>query len=472
MSKGQTLRHANVRLVEPRLVPPLDPGFRPAVLANRAFQQKLEASGFGVPLVFGLERSDGALSRFETRIFSEEHPQAGSNVVYAERLLKFLLWQRGAWRVHVGGPRDLGQRLAAIYAPDGVRAFDAEFLGGRVYGRPFTIAPCSPEAVPAECEIERAFGRHLAGYRVGFDLGASDLKVSAVVDGTVIYSEEIVWEPAKQTDPGYHYGILMSAIRNAAARMPRVDAVGGSAAGIYADNQTRVASLFRGIAAERFDEIRTMFLQIQDELGVPVQVWNDGDVAALAGSMSLGKNAILGLALGSSEAAGYITRRGNITGWLNELGFCPIDYSPAAAMEAWSGDRGVGSRYLSQQGVFRLAKRAGVEVPGGVPHAEKLKSVQVQLEAGHEGAVQIWQSMGIYLGYALAHYAEFYDLRHVLLLGRCTSGTGGPLILEGANRVLVSEFPAIAAQLELHLPSEENRRVGQAIAAASLPTTV
>ena len=123
-------------------------------------------------------------------------------------------------------------------------------------------------------------------------------------------------------------------------------------------------------------------------------------------------------------------------GWLNELAFAPVDYSPTAAVDEWSGDIGCGSQYFSQQCVFRLAPAAGIQLPGDVTDAEKLAFVQEKLDAGHEGAVKIWQSMGIYLGYALAHYARFYDIRHVLILGRCTSGSGGKLILDGANRVL------------------------------------
>jgi hypothetical protein len=53
-------------------------------------------------------------------------------------------------------------------------------------------------------------------------------------------------------------------------------------------------------------------------------------------------------------------------------------------------------------------------------------------------------------------------------MGRCTSGTGGSLILEGASKVLHHEFPEIAAHVSLQLPDEKNRRIGQSIAAASL----
>ena len=95
--------------------------------------------------------------------------------------------------------------------------------------------------------------------------------------------------------------------------------------------------------------------------------------------------------------------------------------------------------------------------------------VQEKLEAGEARAELIWQSIGYYLGYALAHYADFYDLKHVLLLGRCTSGRGGRLILDGATEVIEDEFPSIAAQLNIQLPDEKSRRIGQAVAAASLP---
>jgi predicted NBD/HSP70 family sugar kinase len=324
--------------------------------------------------------------------------------------------------------------------------------------------------VPAEHELERSLGRHLDGNRIGFDLGASDLKVSAVVEGEPVFSTEIVWEPRDQTDPAYHRGKIMDALRLAASKLPQVDAVGGSSAGVYINNRPMIASLYRGIPKERFDEVRSMFLAIRDELGVPLEIVNDGEVTALAGSMSLEVNRILGIALGSSEAAGYVTATGSITGWLNELAFAPIDYNPQGPVDEWSGDRGVGAQYFSQQCVFRLAPEVGIDIPQGVTNAEQLRFVQDKLEAGDEGAVQIWQSIGVYMGYGIAHYADFYDLEHVLLLGRVTSGRGGDLILEGARQVLEAEFPELAARLTIQLPDEKARRVGQSVAAASLPS--
>jgi len=456
-------------LVTPRTVPPLDPGFRPAALANRAFRAEVAASGQGVSLVLGLERPNGALSRYETRVFAESHPAAAANLFYVERLVKFLLWQRGGWKVYVGGPASIAAHLSRTYSPAGARWYDHRFMGEQIYGHPFTVVTCAADEVPAEHEPERALGRHLDGHRVGFDLGASDLKVSAVVDGEAIFSEEIVWEPRKHSDPAYHYGHIASAIRLAAGKLPRLDAIGGSSAGVLVDNKPMVASLFRGVPDERYGEVRSLFERIAAEFGVPVEVVNDGEVTALAGSMSLEQNAVLGLAMGSSQAAGYVTRQGNITDWLNELAFAPVDYNPDGPVDEWSGDRGVGALYFSQQAVFRLAPRAGISLPADVTDAEKLKAVQGQLEAGHPGARGIWESIGVFLGYGLAHYADFYDLSHVLILGRVTSGSGGPLILEGAQQVLTAEFPELADRLNIQLPDEKSRRVGQSIAAASLP---
>lgn len=463
---------AAMSLVKPRFVPPLDADFRPAVLANRAFAQAVRESGASVPLVFALERANGCISRFEAQVFDENHPSAPANLSYAERLLKFLLWQRGACRVHVGGPASIGHYLQDCYRPGGLRAFDEHFMGENVYERSFEVVQCTADEAPAAHELAQPLGRHLDGCRIGFDLGGSDRKVSAVIDGEVVYSEEVLWEPRKHSDPAYHYEEVMKAIRTAASKLPRVDAIGGSSAGVYIENRAMIASLFRGIPKDRFHEVRDMFLRIGKEMGVPLVVVNDGEVTALAGSMSLEDNGVLGIAMGTSEAGGYVTPEGNITDWLNELAFCPVDYNPKAPVEEWSGDFGVGASYFSQQCVFRLAPKAGIEVPSGILDAERLKFVQEKLESGDPGAVKIWKSMGIYLGYTLAHYADFYALKHVLILGRCTSGAGGTLILDGARDVLDAEFPELARSVLIQLPDEKSRRVGQSIAAASLPSLI
>jgi predicted NBD/HSP70 family sugar kinase len=460
------------RLLEPKIKPPLDENFRPAVSANQNFLKEVADSREGVPLVIGLERSNGHIAHFKSQVFPDEHPRAQANLQYVERIVKFLLWQKGGWKVYIGGPAGIGRYIQECYSPNGKQRFDFNFMQNDVYEKPFSVIACEPEEVPAENEASQPLGRHLEGCRIGFDLGASDRKSSAVIDGQAVYSEEVIWEPKEQIDPEYHYREIMASLSAAAEKMPRVDAVGGSAAGIYIDNRVRIASLFRGIPKEKYERVRNLFLRIRDELGVPLEIVNDGDVTALAGSMSLEDNGVLGIAMGSSEAGGYVDLHGNITGWLNELAFAPVDFNPQAPTDEWSGDRGVGSQYFSQQCVFRLAPKAGINLPAGVPDAEKLVYVQELLAAGHEGAKKIWGSIGCYLGYSLAHYADYYNLKHVLVLGRCTSGIGGKIILEGALEVLRTQFPELAEEVNIQLPDEKSRRVGQAIAAASLPEIV
>ncbi|MCC6298485.1 MAG: ROK family protein [Anaerolineales bacterium] len=454
-------------LMPPLVPPPLDADFRPAVLARRVFQSL--ANSQGERLALGLERNNGEFSRIELKVLPETHPDFRANLGYVERIVKFLLWQRGGYKIYIGGSRQIGEHIRKCYAAEGTRQFDYRFMGDQVYERMFEVIVCDADEVPASNETGKLIGRNLQGCRIGFDLGASDRKASAVVDGTPIFTEEVIWEPKNHSDPQYHYNEIMSALRTAASKLPRVDAIGGSSAGIYIDNRPMVASLFRGVPSERYGEVRDMFLRIRDEMGAPLEVINDGDVTALAGSMSIGENGILGIALGSSLAAGYVDVDGKITGWLNELAFAPIDYNPDAPVDEWSGDRGCGASYFSQQCVFRLAPTAGIEIPGDVTDAEKLKFVQKKLEDGHEGAIKIWQSMGVYLGYGIAHYADFYDIKHILILGRCASGRGGDLLIAGAKKVFEAEFPELLTKIELHLPDEKVRRVGQAVAAASLP---
>lgn len=460
---------SNLHLVKPELHPPLDQDFLPAILFNKTFREELKLSGVGEPIALALERTDGSISRFETKVFPEDHTSSRENYFYIERLVKFLLWQKGGWNLYVGGPKAVGNYIKECYAPNGERAFDYHFMGENVYLREFTVIPCALDEVPAHQEIQRSIGRHLDGCRIGFDLGASDLKVSAVIEGKAIFSREIEWNPREQSDPTYHKEKILSALNMALKELPRLDAIGGSSAGVYIDNRPMIASLFRGIPKDLFDEVRNMFHEIQAEMNVPLEIVNDGEVTALAGSMSLGDNCVLGIAMGSSEAAGYVNAEGNITNWLNELSFAPIDYNPAAPIEEWSGDRGCGANYLSQQSVFRLSAKAGITIPEGLSKAQQLKYVQEMHESGHSGAKKIWQTMAYYAGYAIAHYADFYDLKHILILGRCTSGLGGQVILDGANEVIEIEFPTLAHQIQIHLPDEMSRRVGQSIAAASLP---
>jgi predicted NBD/HSP70 family sugar kinase len=455
-------------LTSPAIVPPLDEDFRPASLFNQNFLELIKTSG-GVPLRLALERADGSISTYSTQVLPSDSAHFTLGLPYVERLVKFLLWQRGGWKVYVGGPPQIGQYIKATYSRGGAREFDALFMGG-VYEHPFTVVVTESEGVPEQKETSIPLGRHLDGCRVGFDLGASDRKVSAVLDGTVVYSEEVSWDPRNASDPDYHYRGIMDSIRRAAEKLPHLDAVGGSAAGVYINDRVRVASLFRGVSKKDFEEkIADMFLRIREELGIPLVVVNDGEVTALAGSMSLGENPVLGIAMGSSQAAGYVNAGGNITGWLNELAFAPVDYQPDAPVDEWSGDAGCGVQYFSQVAAIRLAGKAGMQFPQDQGLPEKLVLLQEKMQAGHPLARLVYETIGIYLGYAIAHYSDFYELKHVLVLGRVTTGVGGEIILEKAAEVLKREFPRLAEKISVALPDETNRRVGQSIAAASLP---
>lgn len=415
-----------------------------------------------------LEQTDGSVHHFSTEIFSDAANQPQVNHQHLERLTKFLLWSRGGWRLHFDGPANLAARLAAHYRDEATGKFDSEIVAERMYDHPLEVV-CTRD-LPPERAHTSALGRHLQGCRIGFDLGGSDRKAAAVIDGKVAFSEETEWNPYFQTDPQYHFAGIMDSLRKAAAHLPRVDAIGGSAAGVYVNNRVKVASLFRGVPADVFQRrVKDMFLEIQKEWNVPLEVVNDGEVTALAASMSLGVNSVLGISLGTSTAGGWVNAEGNITTWLNELAFVPVDYHPGAPRDEWSGDYGCGVQYFSQQAVGRLLAPAGIEAPADMPFPEKLKLVQALMKEGDAGARQIYETIGAYLGYGIAHFASFYDLRHVLILGRVTSGAGGDVILAGAKEVLRVEFPELAAQIAFHIPEEKDKRHGQAIAAASLP---
>lgn len=215
--------------------------------------------------------------------------------------------------------------------------------------------------------------------------------------------------------------------------------------------------------------MKNIFLDIQKEWKVPLEVINDGEVTALAGYMSLKKNAVLGIALGSSEAAGYINRKGNINIRLNELAFVPVDLNSEAYVDEWSGDCGCGVQYFSQVAAIRLAKRAGIVLNGEQTPAGRLKSIQGLMAKGDNRASKVFETIGCYLGYGIAYYSQFYKIETVLILGRVTSGEGGQIILQKAKQVLEEEFPGLASKITLNLPDESSRRVGQSIAAASLP---
>lgn len=458
-------------VIKAAIKPELDEQFSPAVLWNLAYRDLVATSGKATEVAIALLRPDQTCTVYRTEILAPGGENDAHSLRYLERILKFLLWQRGACTVLIAGCETLVAKLASIYSADGARAFDAEFFGEKVYRSKLEITACAMADIPPGNETSMPLGRHLEGCRIGFDLGGSDRKCAAVIDGEVVFSEEVEWNPYFETDPDYHIEGINDSLRRAAAHLPRVDAIGGSSAGVYVNNEVRVASLFRGLSEEDFENrIRRVFFDLKKRWGdVPFEVVNDGEVTALAGSMSMGENAVLGVAMGTSEAVGYVTPEGNITAMLNELAFAPIDYREDAPADEWSGDAGVGAQYLSQQAVARLVPAAGIELPADMPFPEQLIEVQKLMAAGDERAARIYSTMGTYLGYAIAHYADFYEIRKVLLLGRVTSGEGGTIIIKQAQKVLEELFPQLAKQIDLVTPNEQDKRHGQAVAAASLP---
>ena len=451
--------------VDVKNVPALDPEFIPILKFNRAFLKDAAK-----PVSIAVERAGGQIAT--THTFLHGTPEmAAADRYYIDRLVKTELWMKGGYKVYVND-RDIYDYLRSVYCAGGDRAFDWEFMAD-VFEKPFEVV--LTDAIPETLDKPVPMGGHLEGCRIGFDAGGSERKVSAVIDGETVFSEEVVWLPKINPDPAYHYEGIVSALKTAAAHMPRVDAVGVSSAGIYINNRTMKASLFLKVPKDQFDaKVKDIYIRaITDTFGnVPYAVANDGDVSALAGTMSLNDTNVLGIAMGTSEAVGYVDENGQITGWLNELAFVPVDANPNAMRDEWSGDIGCGVKYFCQDGVNKLAPRAGIGLDESLSPAEKLKVTQKLMEEGDERAARVYESIGCYLGHTLAYYYEKYGFRYVLLLGRVMSGKGGDLLLATCKKVLADEYAEVNEKIHLALPDEKFRRVGQSAAAASLPEIV
>ena len=456
------MKHLGIE-VAVKNVPELDQNFIPLYKFNMAFLK-----GAAKPLDIAVERSNGQVAVYRTKIHGTAD-MAEADIYYVERVIKTMLWLYGGYKVYIAGDKDIYEKISALYAADGRQAFDNEFMSN-VFESKFEVVFC--DKVPEEKGDPKSIGRHLDGCRIGFDAGGSDRKVSAVIDGEPVFSEEVVWFPKTNSDPDYHYEGIVAALKSAAEHMPRVDAVGVSSAGVYIDNRTMRASLFIQVPDDLFDaKVKDIYIRaIKDTFGdVPYSVCNDGDVSALAGAMNLDENNVLGIAMGTSEAVGFVDAEGRITGWLNELAFVPVDAAPTAMVDEWSGDIGCGVKYFSQDSVIKLAPAAGIELDPALSPAEKLKVVQKAMEQEGSPAEGIYRSIGVYLAHSLALYHHYYGFKHVLLLGRVMSGRGGDIILDTCKAVLADEYPEIADKINPTLPDEKSRRVGQSVAAASLP---
>ena len=451
-------------------MPVLDKNFYPMIKAMNDFDALVKQSGESVRVTIVVERSGGynyvyAYDAFKDGVNDE------LNFRMAERMVKTILWVVGGFKISVAGSKSVYEYLKQAYTLQGLRAFDVDFMSG-VYERPFEVEWLEENEIPAQKNNSVRVGGYLKGCRIGFDAGGSDRKVSAVIDGEVVYSEEVVWNPKTTEDPTYHYNEILTAMKTAASKMPRVDAIGVSSAGVYVDNKIMVASLFIKVDKQKHgDYVKNMYINIAKEMGdIPLEVANDGDVTALAGAIDLNDNGVLGIAMGTSEAVGYINTQGGINGWLSELAFAPVDFNAGAMQDEWSGDFGVGCKYFSQDAVIKLAEAGGYTFADGLTPAQKLKEIQALMEKDDALAKQIYTDIGVYLAHTIPFYAKFYDIKHMLLLGRVMGGKGGDVILATCKETLAAEYPEFAT-IDIGLPDENNRRVGQSIAAASLPAS-
>ena len=453
--------------------PVLDKNFYPMIKALNDFEKKVNETGNAVEVTLIAERSGGYNYVYKYNALPDGVDDK-LNFRIAERLAKTILWVVGGFKIYVAGSKSVYEYLKQAYTLDGLRAFDVDFMSG-VYEKPFEVVWLEKDEVPAQKNNSIRVGGYLNGCRIGFDAGGSDRKVSAVIDGEVVYSEEVVWNPKITSDPTYHYNEILTAMKTAASKMPTVDAIGVSSAGVYVDNKIMVASLFLKVdKSVHGDYVKNMYINVAKEMSkeygkeIPLEVANDGDVTALAGAIDLNDNGVLGIAMGTSEAVGYINTDGGINGWLSELAFAPVDFNEGAMQDEWSGDFGVGCKYFSQDAVIKLAEAGGHKFADGLTPAQKLKEVQKMMEKDEPLAKQIYEDIGVYLAHTIPFYAKFYDIKHMLLLGRVMGGKGGDIILATCKEELAKEYPEFAG-LDIGLPDENSRRVGQSIAAASLP---
>lgn len=443
--------------------PKLDPTFIPFGVWRAAYLKDAKK-----PIAIALERDKGRISVHHTCIHGTPE-MAEADYRYVERYVKFLLWSTGGFRVSICGCPELTQRLQKAYTPEGERHFDYTFVN-QLYERNLEILDLPLEQCPAANEQAEPMGGNMDGCRIGFDAGGSDRKVSAVIDGECVYSEEVIWFPKLQEDPDYHFGHIVEAFKTAASKMPRVDAIGVSSAGTFIGNAPMVASLFIKVPRSNWDKVKTIYDRAAKEIGdVPILVANDGDVSALAGAMGLGKGNLMGIAMGTSEAVGYVDEDQNVLGWINELAFAPVDLQEGAMQDEWSADFGVGCKYFSQDAVIKLAPVAGIEIDPELSLAEKLKVVQALMEQDDQRAIDLFETIGAYLAYTVVLYSQFYNIEYMMLMGRVMSGKGGDTILRVCNEILKDEYPELAEKCLVTLPDEKMRRVGQSVAAASLP---
>jgi len=476
-----------ILLSRPKVPAPLDPNFSPVVLAKK---QYLEAtSGCTDKLEWALPRS-GGLARYSLPVFPENHDDIEASVYMAGVLIQEMIWQRSASELKLAGPASVCEAVKRAFSPGGMYDFEVTSMPN-VCGtpsEPFKVTVVSADQLGEAKDTPQVCGKDANGCRLAFDLGKSDIKVVAVQDNEVKYSKETEWD-VTNPDPDYHYKAIKAAMELGKAVLPKIDAIGGSATGtVGANNEATWCDIFPNVPPDVYKlKVVDIFNRLAKDLAgdVPVKVINDGEVTALAAFQKIQKGNILGISMGSSEGGGYANADGNLMGWINELCYIRLDLNPMAPSDPWTkgAHSGISHMYLGQRGSTKLASAGGIEGPENQiyphpdmctikhdNHAQCLKLIQKAMtEPSKEPRARlIYETVGVYLGYGLAQYTEFYKIDHIMILGRVSKGVGGDIMLAKAKEVLETEFPEIPP-IQFHTADDHFKAVGQCIAAAALP---
>jgi len=476
-------------LVKPKMVPPLDKGFRPVILGKKKYLEATKECEN--KLDWALVRSDGC-GRYTLPVFPEKSRDVAASIYLAGVLIQEMLWQRSGSELILCGPARITKALSKAYAKGGAYEFEVLSMPN-VCGTPETPFKVTivekVEEMPEAKDSPQVCGKDAGGCRLAFDLGKSDIKTVAVKNGEVVYSKETEWDVTAE-DPQYHFDAILAAMKLAKAELPKIDAIGGSATGTVSDkNEATWCDIFPNVPPKVYKEkVVDIFVRLAKEIAgdVPLKVINDGEVTALAAFQKIKAGNIMGISMGSSEGGGYANKDGNLMGWINEMCYIRLDLNPKAPTDPWTkgAHTGISHMYLGQRGATKLAAKGGVDVPDNYKyphkdmctikhedHAQCLKLIQeaMKKEDKKEKVKEIYETVGVYLGYALAQYCEFYAIDHVMILGRVSKGEGGDLMLETAKKVLEEEFPEFA-KITFHTADDHFKAVGQCIAAAALPT--
>eukprot|EP00429_Kryptoperidinium_foliaceum_P086400 CAMPEP_0176201090 /NCGR_PEP_ID=MMETSP0121_2-20121125/9389_1 /TAXON_ID=160619 /ORGANISM="Kryptoperidinium foliaceum, Strain CCMP 1326" /LENGTH=501 /DNA_ID=CAMNT_0017539961 /DNA_START=53 /DNA_END=1558 /DNA_ORIENTATION=+ len=476
-------------LVRPGVPAPLDPNFCPFILSKRQYLKRIaDCLEFGkvADFHFAIERPDGC-GRDSLPVFTKSHEGFDASVFLAGEAIRYMLWQRGGYKVTLFGPKEVCDAVTAAYSAGGKYDFEVRTMP-KIYGTKWSVSTAAKlESLPANKEAPIQCGKVASGNRIAFDLGKSDVKTVAVANGEVLDSAETEWD-VTNPDPQYHYDLIVKAMKATAAKLPGpVEAIGGSATGaVSANSEATWCDCFPNVPPDVYKEKVVPIFNViaKKEFGdVPIKVINDGEVTAVAGGQMIGEGCLFGISLGSSEGSGYVYEDGSLTGWINENAYNPFDLNPDAPGNPWSPHRGDAAMYLGQRAATRLAKLGGIDLPAEmmpthpnmnaashVPHAQCLKKIQAAMKdpAKEPQARKIYETIGVYLGYAIAQYCQYLPIKNVLILGRVTTGAGGEIMMDWARKVLSADFPELAG-IKFHTPSEHMKRVGQCVAAAALP---